>query len=140
VLEPEHPDSTISLNNPARVYQDQGRYAEAEPLYLRAVAIRETMPGPEHPDLSIILNNHAIFYDVQHQYAKAEPLYQRALATLEKVRGPEHPAMVLMLESYGALLKQTKRAAEAYELKIRPATIRAKHEPIGPVVHFTPTS
>ena len=31
----------VCLNNLANLYRDQGRYAEAEPLYKRALAIRE---------------------------------------------------------------------------------------------------
>ncbi len=33
-------------------YGAQGRYAEAEPLYKRALAIREKALGPDHPDVS----------------------------------------------------------------------------------------
>ncbi len=33
----------------ATVYCDQGRYADAEPLFLRALEIREARLGPEHP-------------------------------------------------------------------------------------------
>ncbi len=40
-LGPDHPDVAQSLNNLAFLYEDQGRYAEAEPLYKRALAIDE---------------------------------------------------------------------------------------------------
>ena len=36
-----------SLNNLAVLYQAQGHYAEAEPLYKRSLAIREKVLGPE---------------------------------------------------------------------------------------------
>ncbi len=42
---PEHPDVAQSLNNLAELYRVQGRYAEAEPLYQRALAIREKALG-----------------------------------------------------------------------------------------------
>ena len=32
-LGPEHPDVAVSLNNLASLYQSQGKYAEAEPLF-----------------------------------------------------------------------------------------------------------
>ena len=35
----------------------QGRYAEAEPLYRRSLAILEKALGPEHPDVGTALNN-----------------------------------------------------------------------------------
>ena len=37
VLGKEHPDTLISVNNLAGLYQAQGRYGEAEPLYRRAL-------------------------------------------------------------------------------------------------------
>jgi Tetratricopeptide repeat len=40
-LGPEHPDFATSLDNPANLYRVTGRYAEAEPLYRRALAILE---------------------------------------------------------------------------------------------------
>jgi tetratricopeptide (TPR) repeat protein len=48
-LGPEHPDVATSLNNLAALYRDQGEYAAAEPLYKRALAIRDKALGPEHP-------------------------------------------------------------------------------------------
>ncbi len=51
-LGPEHPDVAISLNNLARLYTGQGRYAEAEPLIQRALAIWEKALGPDHPDVA----------------------------------------------------------------------------------------
>ena len=53
----EHPDTLTSINNLAFLYQAQGRYAEAEPLYQRAWQASERVLGLEHPyTLSIRLN------------------------------------------------------------------------------------
>jgi len=38
-----------SLNNLAALYDTQGKYAQAEPLFQRALAIWEKILGPEHP-------------------------------------------------------------------------------------------
>ncbi len=46
-----------SLNNLALLYQAQGHYAEAEPLYQRSLAIKEKALGPEQPDVAMSLNN-----------------------------------------------------------------------------------
>ncbi len=37
----EHPDTLTSVNNFAALYQSEGRYAEAEPLYRRALEARD---------------------------------------------------------------------------------------------------
>jgi tetratricopeptide (TPR) repeat protein len=39
------------LNDLASLYQNQGRYTEAEPLYKRALAISEKALGPAVGDL-----------------------------------------------------------------------------------------
>ncbi len=48
-----------SLNNLAVLYQDQGKYTEAEPLYQRTLAIWEKALGPEHPLVATSLENSA---------------------------------------------------------------------------------
>jgi hypothetical protein len=47
----------------------QGKYAEAEPLYSRELAIREKALGSEHPDVARTLNNLAGLYAKQGKYA-----------------------------------------------------------------------
>ena len=80
VEEVDHPDMATSLNNLAMLYNKQGKYDEAEPLYQRALAINEKVLGPDHPDTATSLNNLAALYNNQGKYDEAEPLYQRALA------------------------------------------------------------
>ncbi len=88
---PEDPRLAQSLNNLAGLYNSQGKYAEAEPLYRRALAIAEATLGPEHPNVAPGINNLGALYLAQGKYAEAEPLFQRSLAIWEKALGPEHP-------------------------------------------------
>ena len=48
-----------------KLYQRQGRYSEAEPLYRRALEARERVLGTEHPDTLISVNNLAALYQAQ---------------------------------------------------------------------------
>jgi tetratricopeptide (TPR) repeat protein len=57
------------------LYRAQGKYAQAEPLYKRALAIREQQLGEMHPSTATSLNNLALLYTEQGKYAEAEPLY-----------------------------------------------------------------
>ena len=100
-LGPDHPDVATSLNNLAELYQAQGRYADAEPLYKRALAIHEKALGPDHPDVATSLNNLAVLYQAQGRYADAEPLYKRSLAIREKALGPDHPDVAAIAEQSG---------------------------------------
>ncbi len=103
VFEPQDPRLATSLDSLGEVYLHQRRYAEAEPLHKRALAIREKALGPEHPDFAESLNNLAELYHDQGRYADAEPLYQRALAIREKALGPEHPSVATSLNNLAAL-------------------------------------
>ena len=90
-----HPDVATSLNNLALLYYTQGQYAQAEPLYQRALAIREQTLAPMHPDVGTSLHNLATLYCAQGQYAQAESLYQRALAIRDQTLGSMHPNVAL---------------------------------------------
>ncbi len=129
---PEDPRLTTTFNNLAVLYKAQGRYAEAEPLYKRSLAIREKALGPEHRKLALAFNNLATLYQAQGKYANAEPLYKRALAIWEKALGPEHPDVATALENYAALLRKTERSGEANRMELRAKAIRAKHAKENP--------
>ena len=68
----------MSLNNLAFLYESQGLYGKAEPLYQRALAIDEKLLGADHPNTATSLNNLASLYAFQGLYDKAELLYHRA--------------------------------------------------------------
>ncbi len=52
---PEHPNLAMSPNNLAGLYKAQGKYAEAEPLFKRALAIVERSQGSNHPHVAFVL-------------------------------------------------------------------------------------
>src|SRR2546425_452013 len=53
---PEDPRVARTLNNLALLYDAQHRYAEAEPLLQRALAIQAKALGPAHPDVALSLS------------------------------------------------------------------------------------
>ena len=59
------PETAATLHNLAGVYNEQGKYTEAEPLYKRALAIYEQKLGPDHPDTVKVRNNLADLYKRQ---------------------------------------------------------------------------
>ncbi|MGH7204581.1 MAG: tetratricopeptide repeat protein [Nitrospiraceae bacterium] len=115
-FQPEDPRLVVSLKNLAQLYDDQKKYADAEPLYQRLLAIDEKTLGPDHPDVATILYRLAKLYQARGKYAEAEPLYQRALAIREGVLGPTHPDVIMILESYAALLRDTNRTDDTARL------------------------
>lgn len=114
-------------------WSSKSRYAEAEPLYKRSLAIDEKALGTKHPYVALDLNNLAGLYQAQGRYEKAEPLYKRSLAIKEKALGPEHPHVATSLETYAALLRQIVRGDEAERMEAGAKATRAKHAEQNPV-------
>ena len=70
----------LSLNNLAGLYESEGKYGAAEPLYQRALKIHENTLGADHPDVATSLNNMAALYHLQGRYVEAEGYFNQALA------------------------------------------------------------
>ncbi len=87
----EHPDVAQSLNNLAVLYEAQGKYAAAEPLYKRSLAIRGKALGPEHPDVAQSLENYAALLRKTGRGEEAEEMEARAQAIRAKY-AKENPA------------------------------------------------
>jgi CHAT domain-containing protein/Tfp pilus assembly protein PilF len=107
-------------------YDEQGRYAEAEPLYQRALAIKEKALGSDHPTVATALNDLAELYDEQGRYAEAEPLFRRSLAIKEKALGADDPAVATTLNDLAELYDDQGRYAEAEPLYKRSLAIDEK--------------
>ena len=97
------------LSNLARRLGAEGRFAEAETLCKRALAIAENVLGRHDPDIATILNNLAFIYHNQNRFAEAEPLYMRALAIREQAFGSEHPDVAQGLNNLAGLYLEQSR-------------------------------
>ncbi len=67
-----------ALNTLAWLDHQQGNYAQAEPLYQRALAIREKALGAEHPNIAPGLENYAALLRDMGRDAEAEKMEARA--------------------------------------------------------------
>src|SRR6202023_951434 len=54
------PEAADLLDRAGTYFREPMWYAQAEPLYRRALAIREQYLGPQHPDTATILHNLAM--------------------------------------------------------------------------------
>ena len=63
-----------SLNNLALLYKSQGKYEQAEPLYVRALAIREQQLGPNHPNTQQACQNYAALLRAMNRNEEAKQL------------------------------------------------------------------
>src|SRR5260221_5630997 len=88
---------------------DRALYSLAEPLYLRALRIREQRVGETHPQVAIALNGLAQLYYEQGKYTQAEPLHQRALRILEQQVEGEHDPPPMVIQHIGVFFVDRER-------------------------------
>ena len=119
------PQQPYILDELAVLYETQGKYGEAEQLYLQSLEIREKYRGTEHPEVATSLHNLAEQYEFLGQYEKAEEFYERTIAIREKSLGPHHLFLVYSLEDYDGLLRKGGREAEGEKIEARAKAIRA---------------
>ena len=84
------PEAARLFNQAGYYLWQRARYAEAEPLYRRSLAIDEKALGPDHPNVAIRLNNLAQLLKDTNRLGEAEPLMRRALAIDEHAYGRDH--------------------------------------------------
>ena len=101
------------------MYQAQGKYELAEPLFKRSIPIFEKALGPDRPDVGASLNNLALMYQAQGKYDLAEPLYIRSIPIFEKALGPDHPSTAIALGNLADLLSRIDRLDDAAVLARR---------------------
>jgi tetratricopeptide (TPR) repeat protein len=115
-----------SLTELGLAYTAQRKFTEAEPVLIRAVAVKEKALGPEHPDFARALLDLGALYRMKNEHAKAEPPIRRAVAILEKALGPEHPEVAGNLTNLGGRLRDQGKFAEAEPILKRALTTREK--------------
>ncbi|MCA2553140.1 MAG: tetratricopeptide repeat protein, partial [Microcystis sp. M04BS1] len=97
-------------NNLAGLYDSQGRYTAAEPLYLEALDLKKQLLGDNHPSVATSLNGLAGLYRSQGKYKEAEPLYREAINIATQVLGENHPHTQTIMENYKTMLSQLRQA------------------------------
>jgi tetratricopeptide (TPR) repeat protein len=83
-LGPNHPFTLNSENNLALLYQAEGKYDQAEALYLKALDGRRQLLGPENPDTLTVLRNLARLSIERADYVRAESWARTAFTIFEK--------------------------------------------------------
>ncbi len=116
----------LEFEEAAHLLSEKAEYAQAKPLYERALAIREKVHGKEHPSVATSLNNLAELYKAQSAYKQALPLYERALTIREKALGKKHPDVATSLNNLALLYDAAGEYEQAWQLHKRALSIRKK--------------
>jgi tetratricopeptide (TPR) repeat protein len=117
---------THALVDLGDVLQQRGRYREAEPVFLEALAVAEQAFGSDHLEVATPLNNLAVCYKYMARYLDAGPLYQRALAITERSLGPEHPEVATLYHNLGGLEHAARNWARGEPFARKSVRIRTR--------------
>jgi tetratricopeptide (TPR) repeat protein len=98
------------------LYAVQGKLAEAEQMYERALQGYEKAFGTEYTSTLDTVNNLGNLYANQGKLAEAEQMYERALQGYEKAFGTEHTSTLDIVNNLGNLYTNQGKLAEAEQM------------------------
>jgi tetratricopeptide (TPR) repeat protein len=97
----------------ALLFLMKDQFAEAEPLFRRALTILEQRPGANQGNVPRCLTGLALLLGDTKRRAEAEQLLRRALAIEEARYGPDHPHLGSTLSNLANQIANMNRMAEA---------------------------
>ncbi|KAH8800844.1 hypothetical protein F5884DRAFT_824895 [Xylogone sp. PMI_703] len=110
-----------ALHSLAKLYADQGKLAEAEKMYVRALQSYEEALGPDHISTLSTVNNLGNLYAKQDKLAEAEKMY---------ALGPDHTLTLSTVNNLGNLYRNQCKMAEAEKMYVR--ALQGYEEALGP--------
>src|SRR5262249_50974148 len=102
----------------------QGKYAEAEAMQRRALAIRVKALGEDHPDTARSYTNLGSTLRAGSQLAEAEAMHRRAVAIWLAASGAGHPETAAYYDNLAWCLDMQDKADDALEAWSRAAASR----------------
>lgn len=115
-----------SLDRQAQALYDQGRFAEAQPLFLQVLQIRTKALGERDRDTLGSVNNYAIILSAVGRADEAAPLIKRAYEILAADLGESAPATLNSLNNLAANLMARGLNREAEPLLRKALDLRRK--------------
>jgi tetratricopeptide (TPR) repeat protein len=109
-------DMAWTCHRLGRLYQDQGKLAQAEEMYQQALQGYKKSLGPEHTSTLNTVNNLGNLYNDQGKLGQAEEMYQQALQGYEKALGLEHTSTLNTVNNLGNLYKNQGKLGQAEEM------------------------
>jgi tetratricopeptide (TPR) repeat protein len=102
----------------ARCLYSDGRYNEAEVLYLEVRQTRKRALGEEHHDTLTSMTKLALTYWSQGRWKEAEELEMIIVDTRKRLLGEEHPSTLFSMTSLGSTYRKQERWIEAEKLEM----------------------
>ncbi len=133
---PKDPYLATVLGNFARVYTMSGRNAEAVPLLVREVGVKEVILGADHPDVYTERCILAASQKDAKEYADAEQTYQRVLQTAQTMTRSDRTLQISgVYDVLSGLQHLQGKSAQAEESAVRAVqTIERDKGPLDPEI------
>ena len=106
------------LSNLASLYAKQGKYEQAEPLYQRALHIREQAQEPQNLETAETMHNLAQLREAQGNNGEARDWYTRALTIRQQALGTRHSKTMETRVRLINLLRTIGQHEEAVQLEM----------------------
>src|SRR5574337_2041099 len=117
IFGPDRVEVSMPLQLLADLYDnDEGRDADAEPLYRRELAIREKALGEADPLTAFAEYDLADFLARRGDSSEAVALARRFLATIQRTHGPRHPTTATALAQAADVLHRAGAFEESERL------------------------
>ena len=129
----DHPGTLSSMRSLASALDDEGRFADAQELYLETLELDRRILGPEHPETLRVMHRLALTLQEQGRFAESEKLYRETLELTRRALGPEHPQIVGTLEGLALDLAHENRYGEAEPLFREAVRIASKQKSVTSV-------
>ncbi|MFC1766553.1 tetratricopeptide repeat protein [Planctomycetota bacterium] len=114
----EYEERDATMVGFALVYQAQGHYAKAEPLFEQALQESRKRKGNEFLHTMEKMHDLARLYVDQNRYAEAQTLFDEALSIARRRRRPDHPGTLALLNDRAVLytkLEQYDQAGKCFD-------------------------
>jgi len=116
---PQNARLAASLNSLALVYDDQGKFTNAESMYKRALSIFENIQPPDQENIAATLSNLSDLYREQGKFNQAEPLCTRALEIRTRVLGQNNADTATSMNNLALLYYAENKYTQAEPLLLQ---------------------
>ena len=104
----------------------QGKYAQAQPLYEKALEISRRLLTDDHPDTALATTTWRSTSTAQGKYAQAQPLYEKALEIRRRLLTDDHPDTASSYNNLATNLDAQGKYAQAQPLFEKALEIRRR--------------
>lgn len=121
------------LNNLAHLYDIQGRYDDAESLYLKSLQLIEPLLDDRNPSAksrlktsAYFLNNLAMVYHKQGCFGKAKDMQSKALEISQSILNEDESLLATILNNMAIIYNAIKLYSEAENLYLEALNLRKR--------------